>query len=231
MHPQIALLVKVELQKLLDVGLIRPIDYAEWISNLVPVTKAIGGIRTCTYFRNLNKACPKVDFPLPNIDMIMDLTTRNEMLSLMDDFYGYNQIKIALEDQHKITFTCPWGKYYWNVMSFNLKNTGTTYQREMTTLFHDMIHNIMEDYVDHLMDKPKTGDDNFDVLAKIFDRPEKYNVQLNPKKCVFGVTSSKILGFIVSNRGIEIDHENVKAILEMPSSSTLKQLRSLQGRL
>lgn len=84
MHPHIALLVKNELQKLLKEGFIRSIDYAECISNLLPVTKHTGGIRICTEFRDLNKAFPKDDFPLPNIDMIVDLTTGNEMLSLMD---------------------------------------------------------------------------------------------------------------------------------------------------
>lgn len=107
MHPHVALLVKVELQKLLDVGFIRPVDYAEWISNLVPVSKSDGSVRVCTDFRDLNKSCPKDDFPLPNIDMIVDSTVGHEVLSLMDGFLGYNQIKIAAEDQIKTTFTCP----------------------------------------------------------------------------------------------------------------------------
>lgn len=138
MHPQITLLVKAELKKLLDVGFIRPIDYLEWISNIVPVAKPNGSIRICMDFRDLNKAYPKDKFPLPNIDMIVDLTVEHAMLSLMDGFLGYKQIKIALEDQYKTTFTCPWGTYYWNAMPFGLKNVGTTYQREMTTIFHDM---------------------------------------------------------------------------------------------
>ncbi|GLJ53607.1 hypothetical protein SUGI_1143580 [Cryptomeria japonica] len=111
MHPQIAVLVKTELKKLLDVGFIRPIDYVEWISNIVPVGKPKGGIYICTDFRDLNKACPKDDFPLPNIDIIVDLTAGHAMLSLMDGFSRYNQIKITPEDQHKTTFTCPWGTY------------------------------------------------------------------------------------------------------------------------
>lgn len=101
MHPKIALLVKVELQKLLDVGFIRSIDYVEWISNLVLVTKPTRGIRICIDFRDLNKACPNDYFPLPNIEMIVDLTTGNKMLSLKDGFSGYNQIRIMPEDQHK----------------------------------------------------------------------------------------------------------------------------------
>lgn len=80
-------------------GFIRPTDYVEWISNLVLVSKLIGGIKKCTDFRNLNKAFPKDD--LPNIDIIVDIVDY-EMLSLMDGFFGYNQMKISLEDQHII---------------------------------------------------------------------------------------------------------------------------------
>lgn len=90
MHPQVSLLVKVELKKLLDVGFIRPIDYAEWISNLVPIRKHSRGIWICTDFHELTKACPKDDFPLPNIDIIVGMTAGYEMVSLMDGFSGYN---------------------------------------------------------------------------------------------------------------------------------------------
>lgn len=95
MIPQVALMVKTELKKLLDFGFIRPIDYAEWISNIVPVSKLDDSIRICTDFRDVNKACPKDDFPLPSIDIIVDLIAGHAMLSLMDGFLGYNQIKIA----------------------------------------------------------------------------------------------------------------------------------------
>lgn len=86
MHPEVALLFKVELKKLLDVGFIRPIDYKELISNLVPIRKHSGGIQIYTYFYNFNKACPKVDFPFPNIDIILDMKSGYEMLSLNDGF-------------------------------------------------------------------------------------------------------------------------------------------------
>jgi len=128
MHPQIALLVKVELKKLLDVRFIHPIDYARWISNLFLVTKLTSSIKIYTSFRDLNKACPKDDFSLPNIDIIVDLMVGYEMLSLMDRFLGYNYIIIATEDQHKTTFTCTWGTFCCNLMTFGLRNSGATYK-------------------------------------------------------------------------------------------------------
>jgi hypothetical protein len=87
--------VKVELKKLLHVNFIRIIDYLEWVCNLVPISKPIEGIKICNDFMDLKKSCPKDDFPLPSIDTIVDLTSGDGILSLMDGFLGYNQIKIA----------------------------------------------------------------------------------------------------------------------------------------
>ena len=125
---------------MLEAKIICPIDYSKWISSMVPIIKHSGDIKICTNFRDLNKACPKDDFPLPNIDMIVDLTASHELFSLMDGFSGYNQIHIAKEDQHKIAFTTPWGTFCYNMMPFGLKNTGVTYQCEMEVIFHDLIH-------------------------------------------------------------------------------------------
>jgi hypothetical protein len=108
------------------------------------------------------------------------------MYSLTDCFSRYNQIKIILEDQDKTNFICPWGTYCWNFMPFGLKNAGATYQREMTTIFHDMMHIFMEDYVDDLLAKNYTREGHLEILSKIFIKMEKFNVRLNPKKCLRG---------------------------------------------
>lgn len=118
--------------------------YPEWLANIVPVPKKDGKVRMCIDFRNLNKASPKDDFPLPHIDVLVDHTASHEMLSIMDDFSGYNQIKMAEEDRDKTAFITPAGTFCYKVMPFGLKNAGATYQRAMTALFHDMIHQEME---------------------------------------------------------------------------------------
>ncbi|WP_460914304.1 reverse transcriptase family protein, partial [Staphylococcus aureus] len=91
----------------------------------------------------------------------------------MDGFFGYNQIKIALEDQEKTAFTCAWGTFYWNVMPFGLKNDGATYQRAMTSIFHDMMHRTMEDYVDATLAKSMIRPEHLNHLSKILDKMEK----------------------------------------------------------
>lgn len=94
---------------------------------MVPIGKPEGWIKVCIDFRDLNAAWPKDDFSLPNIDTLMDNIVGYEMLSLMDSFFGYNQIWVALQDQHKTTFTTPWGAFYYKVMPFDFKNVGATY--------------------------------------------------------------------------------------------------------
>ena len=135
---------------------------------MVLVTKPFGDIRIYTNFRDLNKACPKDDFPLPNIDMIVDLTAGHEILSLMDGFSRYNQIQIVEEDQHKTSFTNPCGTFCYNMMPFGLKNAGAKYQRAMTAIFHDLIHKILEDYVDDILVKSHDLMDHLSDLEKVF---------------------------------------------------------------
>ena len=116
-------------------------------------------------------------------------------------------------------------------MSFGLKNAGATYQRAMVTLFHDMIHKEIEVYVDDIIAKSKKEDDHVAVLRKLFERLRKYQLRLNPEKCTFGVISGKLLGFVVSRKGIEVDPDKVKAIVDMPPPQTQKEVRGFLGRL
>jgi hypothetical protein len=182
-------------------------------------------------FQNLNKASPKDDFPPPHIDVLVDNAAHSSTYSFMDGFSGYNQIKMAPEDKAKTTFVTPWGTYCYKVMPFDLKNAGATYQRAMVALFHDMMHKEIEVYVDDMIAKSKKGEDHVKVLRKLFERLRKYKLKLNPAKCSFGVKFEKLLGFMVSNRGIEVDHDKVRAIQSIPSPKTEKEVRGFLGRL
>jgi len=149
----------------------------------------------------------------------------------MDGFSGYNQIKMAPEDKAKTTFVTPWGTYCYKVMPFGLKNAGVTYQRAMVTLFHDMMQKEIEVYVDDMIAKSKKGEDHVEVLRKLFERLRKYELRLNPAKCSFGVKLGKLLGFVVSDRGIKVDPDKIRAIQAMSSPKTEKEVRGFLGRL
>ena len=104
-------------------------------------------------FRNLSKACPKDEFPLPNIDLLIDSTTGSSMFLFMDGYSGYNQIRMVAKDVEKTTFRTSIGNFYYTMMPFGLKNTEAMYQHTMTAIFHDMMHKEMEDYVDDIVVK------------------------------------------------------------------------------
>ena len=163
--------------------------------------------------------------------MLVDSTAGHPMLSFMDGFSGYNQILMAPEDMEKTSFITEWGTYCYRVMPFGLKNVGATYQRAATTLFHDMMHRDVEVYVDDMIVKSQGGTDHLAALQRFFERIRQFRLRLNPKKCSFGVTSGKLLGHIVSERGIEVDPEKTKAILDMPAPRTEKDIRGFFGRL
>jgi len=171
----------------------------------------------CVDYRDLNKASPKDDFPLPHIDVLVDSTARCKVFSFMDGFSGYNQIKMAPEDREKTFFITSWGAFCYLVMPFRLINAGATYQRGMTKIFHDMIHKEMEVYVDDMIVKSGTEEEHVEYLLKMFQRLMEYKLRLNPNKCTFGVRSRKLLGFIVSQKGIEVDLDKVTTIRDMPA--------------
>lgn len=127
----------------------------------------------------------------------------------MDGFSGYNQIRLAQEDQHKTAFRVEWGTFCYKVMPFGFKNAGATYQRAMVTIFHDLMHDCMEDYVDDIFVKSRTRESYSDCLRRVFERMRQYNMRLNPAKSVFGLSSGKLLAFLVSRRGLEIDPSKI----------------------
>ena len=152
------------------------VNYPEWLTNVVLVPKKDGKVRMCVDFQDLNKANPKDDFPLPYIDNLIDNTTGHALLSFMDGFLGYNQIKMAPEDMEKNSFITLWGTYCYKVMPFGLKNASATYQRAATTLLHDLIHK--EVYVDNMIMKSKDREGHMLALRKFFERIWFYKLRL-----------------------------------------------------
>ena len=147
----------------------------------------------------------------------------------MDGFSGYNQIHIKPEEQHKTTFIFPWGTFAYKKMHFGLKNTGATFQQAMNFSFHD-IKSIVEPYLDDMPSHSRKRIDHPDHLCLIFERCRHYKIHFNPHKCVFYVDLGRMLGFIVSNKGIQVDPLKVEAIVNMPPPCSIRKLQSLQGK-
>nr|XP_027067664.1 uncharacterized protein LOC113693306 [Coffea arabica] len=230
-RPELIPLIENEINRLIETGFIREVKYPTWISSIVPVRKKNGQILVCVDFRDLNETCPKDDFPLPITELMVDATTGHEALSFLDGSSGYNQIRMAPEDEELTAFRTPKGIYCYKVMPFGLKNIGATYQRAMQRIFDDMLHRNVECYVDDLVVKSKKREDHIQNLRRVFQRLRRYQLKMNPLKCAFGVTSGKFLGFIVHQRGIEVDRSKIDAIVNMPEPRNIHELKSLQGKL
>ena len=124
-----------KVRKLLEAGFIREAYYPDWLANVVMVRKNNRKWRMCVDFTDLNRTCPKDSYPFPRIDTLVDSTARHELLSFVDAFLGYNQIKMKEEDQEKTSFITSQGLFCYKVMPFRLKNVGATYQRLMNKMF------------------------------------------------------------------------------------------------
>ena len=156
--------VTEEVRKLLEAGFIREVYYPNWLANVVMVKKNNGKWRMCVDFTDLNRACPKDSYPLPRIDTLLDSTARHELLSFMDAFSGYNQIKMKEEDQEKTSFMTSQGLLCYKVMSFRLKNAGAMYQRLMNKMFTHQLERNVQVYVDDMLVKSVRENDHLSDL-------------------------------------------------------------------
>src|SRR5438105_3893206 len=221
--------IRDELTKLTAANFIREVYHPDWLANPVLVKKKNGKWRMCVDYTDLNKACPKDPFGLPRIDQVVDSTAGSELLCFLDAYSGYHQVSLAESDCIKTSFIMPFGAYCYITMPFGLKNADATYQRAMQRCLHDQLGRNVEPYVDDVFIKSRIKEDLISDLSEMFTNLRCFRWELNPEKCAFGVPSGKLLGFIVSYRGIEANPENLKDIFKMNSSTALKDVQKLMG--
>jgi hypothetical protein len=223
--------IRVELRKLLEVGFIMAVFHPMWLANPELVKKKNEKWRMCVDYTSLNKACPKVSFPLPRIDQIVDSTVGCELLCFLDAYSGYHQIKMKESYQLATSFITPFGMYCYVTMPFGLQNAGATYQRCMQHIFGDHIGLTVEAYLDDIVVKTRKADDLVNDLRVAFDCLRANGVKLNPEKCVFGVLRGILLGYIISQWGIEPNPEKVTALERMGPIRDLKGVQKMLGCL
>jgi len=189
----------------LRAGHIREIQYPEWLANVVLVKKANGKWRMCVDFTDLNKACPKDSYPLPSIDALVDSASGNKVLSFLDAFSGYNQIKMHPRDESKTAFMTETNSYCYKVMPFGLKNAGATYQRLMDKVLAPMLGRNVYAYVDDMVVASRDKTQHVADLEELFVTISKYRLKLNPEKCA--------------------------AIIAMRSPTSVREVQQLTGRM
>ena len=179
-NPMLLPVMEQEVQKMFKAGIIAPIRFSEWISNLVPTRKKTGEIRLCVDLRNLNQVSLKDNYPLPKMDHILQRVVGATRISLLDGFSGFNQILVHPDDQDKTAFTTPWGTFKYVKMPFGLKNAGATFQRAMDIAFAEEIRDFLVIYLDDLTPFSKSDQEHLKHLRQIFLKCRKYGISLNP---------------------------------------------------
>jgi len=222
--------IESEVEKLIDSGFVREEQHSDWVANVVPVPKN-GKIRIGIDYRDLNAACPKDEFSLSIMDVMIDNTCGFERTYFMDGFSGYNQIKMYPEDEKHTSFRTPLRIHCYTVMPFGLKNAGATYQRAINVIFHKHIRKTVECYVDDITVKSRDKGDHLADLRKVFDIMRAHQLKMNPTKSFLGVASGKFLEFVVTSKGIHVDPKKIRAVQEVQPPRNLKKLKGLQGQL
>ncbi|KAL0405858.1 UNVERIFIED_CONTAM: hypothetical protein Slati_3899700 [Sesamum latifolium] len=180
-------IIQAEVNKLMATGHVEEIQFPKWLSNVVLVPKLGEKWRMCIDIRDLNKACPKNFYPLPQIDQLVDSTSGCELLTMVDASQGYHQIMLAPEDRKRVSFITSEGTFCYVAMPFDLKNAGATYQRLVDKIFRPQIGRNVEVCVDDMLVKSKKAEEHVKDLEETFSVLRKYKLKLNPAKCAFGV--------------------------------------------
>ena len=182
------------------------------MANIVHVRKNNGEIRLCIDFINLNKVSLKENYPLPNMDHILQKVVGAHRIFTLDVFSAYNQILVHLEDQEKTSFTTPWGTFMYAKIPFGLMNAGATFQRAMDITLSEEKDNFLVICLDDIIVFSRSNEDHLRHLKQVFQKCKKFGVSLNLKKSNFALEEGKLLGNIISKEGIKIDSSRVEAI-------------------
>ncbi|KAK4411148.1 Retrovirus-related Pol polyprotein from transposon.6 [Sesamum angolense] len=204
LNPPMMEVVKKEILKLLDAGMIFPISDSEWVSPTQVVPKKTG----ITVIENSigNLVIPSVI----KCKIVM----------------GFHQIPVAPADQEKTTFTCPFGTFAYRRMPFGLCNAPATFQRCMVSIFSDYVEQFIEVFMDDFTVYGNSFNDCLNKLAKVLERCIDKNLVLNYEKCHFMVDQGLILGHVVSSRGIEVDQAKIDIIKSLPYPASVREIRS-----
>eukprot|EP00253_Pinus_taeda_P025957 PITA_25957 len=231
LNPKLLPSIEKEINRLYKSGIIVPIIFSDWTSNLVPVRKKTGEICLCIDFRNLNKVSLKDNYPLPKMDHILQRVVGASRMSLLDGYSGYNQVSVHEGDRDKTTFTTPWGTFHYAKIPFSLKNAGATFQRAMDLAFTNEKDVFLVVYLDDLTVFSKYDEEHMYHLKNVFQKCIKYGLSMNPKKSLFAMEEGKPLGYIISKDGICIDPTRVQAIQQIDLPQNKKEIQSFNGKM
>jgi len=246
-NPTMKEVVKKDVQKLLEAGMIYPISDNVWVihvqmvpkknevtvihndkNKLIP-TRTVTVWIMCIDYRKLNQAIRKDHFPLPFMDQMLERLAVKAYYYFLDGYSGYNQIIVDPQDQEKIAFTCPFGIFAYRKMPFGQCNVPATFQRCMLAIFSNLVEKSIEVFMDDFSVFGSSFDSclgNLDIVLSIC---VETNLVFNWEKCHFMVIEGIVLGHKIFERGIEVDKAKVEVIEKLPPPTNVKRIRSFLG--
>ena len=218
------------IDELLEQGVIVP-SSSPWASPVVLVEKKDPSdrMRFCIDFTKLNSVTKKDAYPIPLIRDIFDQLQGAMVFSTLELKSSFHQLPLHPDDQEKTAFVCHRGLFEWTRLAMGLANASQAFQRAMEVVLKGLIGSICMLYIDDIVVYSKNEQEHVEHLKLMFDRLDRYNLRLNPAKCVFGMREVKLLGFIVSSAGLRADPAKVDAITRMQAPQCLAEARSFLG--
>ena len=197
-------------------------------NELIPI-RIVTGWRVCIDYRKLNTAIRKDRYPFPFIDQMLDRLAGHSHYCFLDGYSRYNQIAIAIEDQEKTTFTCPYGTFSFRMIPFGLCNSPTTFQRCMMSIFSDLIEEVMEIFMDDFSVYGSRFESFLKNLETVLQRCKENNLALNWETCHFMVTEGIVLGHKISTIGMEVDQAKISLMKTLMPLTIVKGIMSFLG--
>jgi hypothetical protein len=220
--------IEKAIKELLDMGHIRP-NSSPFASSIVLVKKKDGTMRMCINFRALNKKTIKNRYPIPRIDELLDELHGTIYFTKIYLRFGYHQIKMRDEDISKTTFRCHYDHYEFLVMPFGLTNTPATFQSCMNHVFNKQLRKYLLVYFYDLLIYNRTWEEHLRHVDWILSIMEEQTLYGKESKCEFGMTEVLYLGHIIGEKGVQVHHEKIQAIMEWPTPKTLTEIRGFMG--
>lgn len=228
MNPKYPLLVKEEIDKLLEADIIYPVPYSDWVSPIVVVLKKNDKLRICVDYRKLNSVTKKDYFPLPFINIMLDGVAGYDRYLFMNGFPRYNQISIYPPHHILAAFTTPWGVFAHKRMPFGLCNSLATFSRLGTNTFRKYLHITMELFFDDFV-VYSTMKKHTQYLQECFDDCMTTGIFINTTKFVFLVPFGKLVGHIISKQGVATDPDKIAIIAYLPIPTTTTKVKGFLG--
>nr|GEX10922.1 reverse transcriptase domain-containing protein [Tanacetum cinerariifolium] len=203
-----------EAEELTKTRILRKVKHQTWVANPIMVKKNDGGWRMCVEFTDINKACPKDCYPLPEIDWKIESLAEFHLKCFLDAYKGYHQIQMVKGDEDKTAFFVKECVFCYRKMPFGLKNARATYQRLVDKIFSKQIRRNLEAYVDDMVIKSAPEEGMLSDIQETFKRFWSINMKLYPKKCLFSVEEGLFLGNLITKQGIKANPSKIKAVTE-----------------